>query len=382
MKLSQEVMPGFQRARGCPTHQVRRSFASDIDDRRALAEAIVGLGGNPLMPSVATSASSNAAKTALTPGDLQAMAPLPTDELAADHPPAHLTLLANALSAGTEVAQDEARAVELWNAAASAGDVMAAHRLALAQYTGRGTPADPTSGLAKLEEMADEQQHPPSQYVVAKIMQGKAEDDAAAAPALYARALALYLSAAKNGVVSALHNVANMYAAGHGTPDGGPDLAAAAKYYQTAAELGDPVAMFTLATWYSAGKAGPVDDEAAFRWHLQAAQAGLPRAQFNTGAHYLHGKGTAQDLPKAAEFFRLAAERGMAEACVNLSEMKRLGMGTPDGQPRREEARQWLERAVGLGNDMAKDLLRVMDTEEEAYEQLVAQEEASETPKR
>lgn len=62
----------------------------------------------------------------------------------------------------------------------------------------------------------------------------------------------------------------------------------------------------------------------------------------------------------------------MAEACVNLSEMCRLGMGTPDGEPRRDEARQWLDRAVGLGNDMAKDLLKVMDAEEEA----VAQEEA------
>ena len=60
--------------------------------------------------------------------------------------------------------------------------------------------------------------------------------------------------------------------------------------------------------------------------------------------------------------------------------MLRLGMGTPDGQPRREEARTWLERAAGLDNDMAKDLLRVMDAEQEAMEVLVAREKAEEAP--
>ena len=199
------------------------------------------------------------------------------------------------------------------------------------------------------------------------------QDDAATAPALQTRALALYKAAAKGGVLTALNNVATMYAAGHGTEQ---DLYAAAKYYDTAAELGDPVAMFTRADWHTRGKAGPVDDAAAFHWYEKAAEIGLPRAQFNTGTAYLNGKGTVRDHAKAAEFLRLAAERGMAEACVNLSEMCRLGMGMPDGEPRRDEARQWLEKAVGVGNEkaveMAKNLLTVMDAEEEA----VALEEA------
>ena len=154
-----------------PTPPPHRRLSDDSAERRALADAIAGLGGNPINAYVNRSRPSSGI---LAPADMDAMLALPMAELVAAHPPAQLTVLANALSKGIELQQDEVRAVEIWTAATEAGDETAAHRLAMAQYTGRGMAADPDVGLATLEAMA-EAGHAPSMYVTAKILQQKAE---------------------------------------------------------------------------------------------------------------------------------------------------------------------------------------------------------------
>ena len=47
---------------------------------------------------------------------------------------------------------------------------------------------------------------------------------------------------------------------------------------------------------------------------------------------------------------------------MNLSEMCRLGMGI--SEPRPEEAKLWLQKAVALGNELARDLLKQNEDEE------------------
>ena len=104
-----------------------------------------------------------------------------------------------------------------------------------------------------------------------------------------------------------------MLAAGDGCEGGAPQERLARRYLEAAAEMGDPRAMVTLASWCRLGKGLGVDgeegglggggggggggsvehedEEGAFRWHLEAAKFGVAQAQYATGHHYLTGKG-------------------------------------------------------------------------------------------
>ena len=302
--------------------------------------------------------------------------------------------------------KDESRAAELWQIGEEVfDDPNASFSLAVAQFTGEGT-ADrlveveekgvkvqqiavkdrkrKETAQMRLEALAEERGHAPSQYALAKILTAELEttatehrdrrhgDKSAAAK----RALDLYMQAARGGVVPALNNAAVMLAAGDGCEEGAPNERLARKYFEAAAEMGDPRAMLTLASWCRLGRGvglvsdhndknhgkeasltGQEDEESAFRWHHEAAKYGLAPAQYATAHHFLTGSGVAQDHEKALEWFQLAAERGLAEAAVNLAEMYRLGLGTPRKLPRPEEARHWLRRAEALGNRFASDLL-------------------------
>lgn len=131
-----------------------------------------------------------------------------------------------------------------------------------------GAQAAPKEAVASLESLAAAG-HAFSQYSLAKILADAAAADRAAAaankhgdggkPDLRAvRALELYSSAARKGVLPALTNVANLYASGHASADGAtPDEPTARKWYEAAAEMGDPLAAYTLATWCTTGRGGP-----------------------------------------------------------------------------------------------------------------------------
>jgi len=266
---------------------------------------------------------------------------------------------------------------------------------------------DPEVGVAHLEKLAATG-HAFSQYSLAQALLNAARQDAAASAqdasadsalesklsssepppveiekkmdpvglvdARAKRALELFQKATKGGVLPAIHNVANMLANGDGRENGAKDEVKARKWYEAAAELGDPLAMFTLSTWWASGRGGPEDEAVALKWCQDAARAGLPRAQFNLGGAYLAGKGTPNGEPNyasAREWFQLAAEQGMPEACINLGEMYRMGLGTPQvGQPDYASARRWHERAKALGNDFAAEILEddrnFMDDDEAA----------------
>ena len=318
--------------------------------------------------------------------ELQRLALVATPELE-DLEPHILRELANAHAKGSLVALDSERAVALWRIAEAKGDANASHSLAISLIQGVGVGAKDRAGGSERLEALVSRGHALSQYSLAKLLADEAVDHdgvggsnslpagspptkaaaASGAPASdpggdprLVRALDLYTAAAKGGVLPALHNVANMFAAGQGLPGGRPDEDTARRWYEAAAEMGDPLAMFTLATWASAGRGGALDEEAALHWNEEAAKAGVPRAQFNAGVARLAGRGCpggAPDYARAREWFLLAAERGMAEAAVNLGEMHRLGLGAPAGRPQLAEARRWHERARTLGSGFAAELL-------------------------
>lgn len=180
---------------------------------------------------------------------------------------------------------DSTQAVFFWELAKSNGDINASYSLAVATYRGEGIEADKTSAINQLEELV-EQNHAHAKYSLAKALLDS--DDRT--PELEKRALDLYESAAKGGVIRALNNVGNMYASGVGTAQ---DDITARKWYEAAAEMADPLSMFTLGTWCNTGRGGKeVDFESGFKWNELAAMGGMPKAQFNLGFHFMMGQGT------------------------------------------------------------------------------------------
>ena len=95
---------------------------------------------------------------------------------------------------------------------------------------------------------------------------------------------------------------------------------------QKAAEQGDSVAQFKLATYYMYGSKGIQKDDAnAFKWFLKAAEQGVARAQFWVGFMYDFGKGIKEDKAKAFEWYLKAAQNGEAEACQSLGFLYKHG---------------------------------------------------------
>lgn len=93
------------------------------------------------------------------------------------------------------------------------------------------------------------------------------------------------------------------------------------------------------------------DYEEAFKWFQKAANLGEPSAQFNVGMMYAEGKGTKQDFIEAAKWYKKSAEQGKASAQLNLGMMYISGRGIRQNLP---EGVKWLNKAADQGDTTAK----------------------------
>ena len=116
-----------------------------------------------------------------------------------------------------------------------------------------------------------------------------------------------------------------------GTPD---DLAAAAKAYASAAELGLAEAAVSLGLLYQDGRGVEQDYGRARDLYTGPAQAGHARAQNNLGLLYVRGNGVAQDYELASQLFAAAAEQGLTQAMTNLGVMYENGFGVEQDDAR------------------------------------------------
>jgi TPR repeat protein len=113
---------------------------------------------------------------------------------------------------------------------------------------------------------------------------------------------------------------------GRGTPR---DLAAAAKWYQKAAEQGNMVTQGHLGRLYRLGIGVPRDAALAAKWSIKAATQGNAVAQANLGYMALEGFGLPADPAAAAGWFKRAAEQGDASAMLGLATLCESGKGVP-----------------------------------------------------
>ena len=163
----------------------------------------------------------------------------------------------------------------------------------------------------------------------------------------YARALDLFMAAAKQGHAGALRILGHMYenglgmspapseaskwyslAAGHGdvramtafgylifTGFGTPqNTEVGLTWLRMAGEQGDVEAQLLLGAIYDSGWSVAEDDAEALKWYALAAEGGDPLARFMQACLHALGESVPRDLVHAARYYRLAAAAGLKEA--------------------------------------------------------------------
>lgn len=77
------------------------------------------------------------------------------------------------------------------------------------------------------------------------------------------------------------------------------------------AELGDPVAQFSIALLHYRGQGVAMNHAEARRWYKLAADRGYGRAQVNLAIMCAEGEGGPRDFVEAYKWFTLAAAQGI-----------------------------------------------------------------------
>ncbi|MDR3204711.1 MAG: sel1 repeat family protein [Deltaproteobacteria bacterium] len=171
----------------------------------------------------------------------------------------------------------------------------------------------------------------------------------------FGKALEWYQKAAALDLPEALYAVGICYEWGKGI---GPDTAKAVTYYEKSAAKGFAQAEEKVANIYLSGYYGVKQDVAKGLDYLQKASSkGFTRAMKHLGAIYYFGQyDQTRDLTKALNFFTQAAEAGDPEAMKNLGAMSNSGEGI---QANKTEGYKWFLLAKEFGfspQDMDKTL--------------------------
>ena len=132
------------------------------------------------------------------------------------------------------------------------------------------------------------------------------------------------------------------------------DYVEAAKWFQKAAEQGNPKAQQRLADCYHYGEGVPQDPVEGLNWgqkavmvYLAAAEEGSIQALDDLGWSYLNGRGIPADAVEAAKWFLKAAEQGYAKSQYALWICYHNGYVVPqeDGA-----ALKWVRKAAEQGH--------------------------------
>jgi TPR repeat protein len=143
------------------------------------------------------------------------------------------------------------------------------------------------------------------------------------------------------GNTDAMHHLGTLCAAS--TP---PDLEAARRWYEQAADAGDGGAMHHLGTLCAAST--PPDLEAARRWYERAADAGHSEAMYCLGSLSLRSV-KSPDLDGARRWYERAADAGHSGAMQALGVLYAHIMESPD----LDAARRWYEITADVGRSGA-----------------------------
>jgi uncharacterized protein len=241
--------------------------------------------------------------------------------------------------------REEARALQLFQKAATAGHTRAQINLGILYMRGLGVPRDLVNARAWLEKAAASGD-PQALYTLGRAMDEGAEQIASDP----VRAADLYRRAAEKGHVLAGLRYGLMLSEGVGIKR---DVVQAQKWLIQARDAGVPEAALALGdmaarTPASRDKAANERTvQSAVSWYQVAAQGGVPSAQFKLANAYFSGVGVARDPMQAMLWYSRAAQQGMPQAQHALGIML---MGGVTGAPDPIEGYKWLLLAEKAGN--------------------------------
>ncbi len=137
------------------------------------------------------------------------------------------------------------------------------------------------------------------------------------------------------------------------------DNAKGAECIMKGVNLGDISAMGAAASSLKHGSGGFVKNEGlAIQLEAQAFRLALPKAYSDASCAYTVGRayyyaegGISKDYPKAYEYLTVSARLGSSDALVLFASMYQYGQYVRKDI---SEARRLLEKAVAMGNDIAK----------------------------
>jgi tetrahydromethanopterin S-methyltransferase subunit G len=124
-------------------------------------------------------------------------------------------------------------------------------------------------------------------------------------------------------------------------------------WMEKAANLGHAQAQFEMGTIAE-------NDTDAFNWYHKSAQNGCVNAKYNLGDCYFVGKGVETNYEKGFYWTEQAANDGHVKAIRKLGACYAHGMGVSVDK---KKALELLNKAVSLGDDLAKEVIKEMDAE-------------------
>ena len=147
---------------------------------------------------------------------------------------------------------------------------------------------------------------------------------------------------AEKGDAGAQAELALAYLRGDGVVS---NSAAAAGWAGLAANKGQPLGQFILATLYNSGI--KPDPRTGFRWMSAAALNGNVKAMHNVAVAFVSGSGIEKNPGEAANWFSKAASMGYRDSAFDLAVLYERGEGVPQSTQR---ALYWYDKAAAVGD--------------------------------
>ena len=201
-------------------------------------------------------------------------------------------LLAGLYEKGIGVAQDDAKAVELWEKAFSLGKGSAAYDLGFAYFQGRGVRRDVDKALDWFRRGAEYDEGN------CALMAGR------------------ILIKTDEGKICSDQGV---------------------EYLEQAFALGEVEAATVLGNAYYTGLGTEKSPKLAVHWYKQGSDAGLTDCNEQLGQIYDRGLGVEVDKTLAFAYYKLAADQGSAFGCAHMGIMYYNGEGTTKNTARSKE---------------------------------------------
>jgi len=140
-----------------------------------------------------------------------------------------------------------------------------------------------------------------------------------------------------------------MYETGRGAMFADPDKALA--HYRKAASRRHPGAIGKMGDLCRGG-AGPANNAAALKWYEAGALLGDPECMRKAGMMHEFGRGVTADPRRAFSYYRMAAEAGDAEAMLALGRI--CEAGTRETPPDSRQAILWYRKSADAGSREAE----------------------------